>query len=105
MQVFALTYENDVVVELALVFAFAVHLCHLLERIEHGLHDLLISSFDIVADFQSIGADELCFDAADIYREIFDEWSNTLAFLAREFGVFNTLDLLGLSAIISFAYR
>ena len=77
------------VVQLALVFAFAIKLRHLLERVEHGLHDLLISDIDCLADLECIGSDELLLDAADVDREVFDELSNAVALLARQLGVLN----------------
>ena len=77
------------VVQLALVFAFAIKLRHLLERVEHRLHDLLISDIDSLTDLECIGSDELLLDTADVDREVFDELSNAVALLARQLGVLN----------------
>ena len=83
----ARTNEDDMVVQLALILAFAIKLRHLLERVEHSLHDLLISDIDSLTDLECVGPDQLLLDAADVDGEVFDELSNTVAFLARQFRI------------------
>ena len=83
----ARTNEDDMVVQLALILAFAIKLRHLLERVEHSLHDLLISDIDSLADLECVGSDELLLNTADVDREVFDELSNAVALLARQFRI------------------
>lgn len=84
------------IVELALVFSFAIHLRHLLERIEHSLHDLVVGRIDALADLQGIRPNKLGFHAADISGEVFDERRHALALLAGELCLLDGLDVIGL---------
>ena len=55
----------------------------------------------MLTDFERIGTDKLVFNATNISREVFDKASDTVAFLARELGVLNRLDMLGLQGRIT----
>ena len=82
------------IVELALVFLVAAHLRHLLESIKHRLYDLVVCSIDTLSDLQEIGSNELCLNATDISREIFDERRNAFPLLARELRFLDRLDVV-----------
>lgn len=88
------TYQNDVVIELAFVLAFAVHFGHLLEAVKHTLNDFLVRSVHTCSNLQIVGINKLVLHFADVYWEILDEVSNTLAFLACQLGLLDTLDLI-----------
>lgn len=82
------------VIELAFVLAFTVHLGHLFEAVKHTLNDLLVCIVYACPNLQIVGTDKLVLDSADVYREVFDEVSDTLALLACQFGLLDTLDLV-----------
>lgn len=85
-------------VQLALVFAFTIQLCHLLERLEHGLHDPIISGIHCGPYFQGISTDELTFDKIDVVRKVFHEMDHTLPFFASQLCLFDTFYLFVLEA-------
>lgn len=88
------TYEDNMVVELALILSFPVELGHLLERVKHGLHNLLICDIDGLPNLEGIRAHKLVLDTTDIDREVLDELRDTVTLLAGEFGILDGLDLL-----------
>lgn len=71
------------IVQLPLILALTVHLRHLLERIEHRLHNLLVRHIDALSDFERVGVDELAFDSGDVDGEGLDEGCYAIPFLAR----------------------
>ena len=84
------------IVELALVFLVTTHLGHLLERIKHCLHNLIVSGIDALSDLEGIRADELRFHATDVGREVLDERSNTFPLLAGELGLLDRFNVVSL---------
>jgi len=85
------------IVELSFILAFAIHLGHLLEGIKHGLHNLVVCSVHVHADFQSIATDKLRLHSSYVYGEPLNERSNTSPLLAGKFSLFDILHLLSLS--------
>lgn len=81
------------VVQLTLILSLSIHLCHLFQRVEHGLNYLFIRLIHAGADLQVIGADELVLHAADVDREMFDKVSHAFPFLAGQLSLFDPLDL------------
>ena len=75
------------IVQLTLIFTLPVHLGHLLQRCEHGLHYSVVRGVDDLPHLQRVRADKLCLDTADIRGEILDERRDTVTFLARKLGV------------------
>lgn len=92
------------VVELPFVLALAVHLRHVLERIEHALHDLVVRRIDALPDLERVRADELRLDAADVGREVLDERRDPVALLARQLVVLDSLDVIVLLATSNAAH-
>ena len=88
------TDENDVVVQLALILIFAIHLRHRLQGVEHALHDALVRRVHIDAYFRRLGTDELALDAADVHGEVLDEGRDALPLLGRHLRLADVLDLL-----------
>ena len=88
------TYQNNVVIELAFVLALTVHFGHLLEAIKHTLHDFLVRIVYTCPNLQIIGVNKLVLDFANVYWEVLDKVSNTLALLACQLGLLNTLYLV-----------
>ena len=93
------TNQDDVIVQLPLIFALAVHLGHLLERIEHRLHDLLVRDVDILPDLERVGVDQLTLDAADVDREILDEVDDAVSLLARQLCLLHRFNLRVLAIV------
>jgi hypothetical protein len=60
------TDENDMIIELAFVFAFALHFSHVLERVKHALDDAFVPSVHQAPNLKAPGPDELVLDAADV---------------------------------------
>lgn len=87
------------IVQLPLIFALAVHLGHLLERIEHRLHDLLVRDVDVLPDLERVGVDQLALDAADVDGEILDEVDNAVSLLARQLCLLYRFDLRVLAIV------
>ncbi len=88
------TYQDDMVVQLSLVFTFAVHFGHLFEALEHGIHDTFVRSVDDSSYLETVGTEKLAFDTSDVTREQSHEGSYTFTLLARQLCSLNTLDLL-----------
>jgi hypothetical protein len=88
------TNQYDVVVELAFVVAFAVHFGHLLESIEHRIHNFLVRQVHARTNFEAISANELILYTAYVGREILHENNRSLTFFARQFIPFDGLYLL-----------
>ena len=82
------------IVELALVFTIAIQRCHVLQALEHAVHDLLIRRVNMSPDFEYICANQLLLDTTYIDWEILDEMSHAFAFLACQFRLVDHLDLL-----------
>lgn len=78
-----LTDEDDMIIQLPLILALTVHLRHLLKRIKHRLHDLLIRHIDALSDLERVGIDKLAFDSGDVDGKRLDEGCYAIPFLAR----------------------
>ncbi len=95
------TNQYDVIIELTLIFAFPIHLRHLLQRREHGLDNLVIRGIHDLSYFECAGTNELGLHTADIGREVSDKLSRAAALLASQFRVLDRFDLLVLSRLTS----
>lgn len=84
------------IVQLALIFAFAIHLRHLLQSSKHGLDYSIICCIHHLSDLQGICTDELRLDPTDIAGEDFDKGNDTVSLLAREVCLADCLEVLGL---------
>jgi len=85
-------------VQLALIFTFSVHLCHLFQRLEHGLNDFLVSAVNACAYFEAICTNKLVLHVADVDRKVLDEVNYAFAFFASQFCLLDPFDLLILHA-------
>lgn len=94
-----LTNQYNVIIELTLIFAFPIHLCHLLQRREHGLDNLVIRGIHDLSYFERAGTNELCLHTADIGREVSDELSRAAALLAGQLRILDRFDLFVLSGL------
>ena len=82
------------IIQLALVFALlAVHLRHLLQTIEHRLHNSIVCSIYIASDLETVRATKLTFDTIDIDREVPDEMGHSPPLLRVQFRLFDTFNL------------
>lgn len=82
------------IIQLAFIFAlFTVHLCHLLQTIEHRLHNSVICSIYIASDLETVRATKLTFDTIDIDREVPDEMGHSPPLLRVQFRLFDTFNL------------
>ena len=81
-------------VEMAFIFTFTIHICHLFEGIEHALNDLLVGVINVCPYLEIVGANELGFNLANIDREVFNKMCHALALFAGKFGLFNPSDLV-----------
>lgn len=88
------TNHNNMVVELAFIFSFTIHLGHLFQAVKHALYDLFIGGVDTGPDLEIIGTDELALDLANINGEMFDEVGHPLALFAGQLGLLHPFDLL-----------
>lgn len=68
-----LTNDNDVIIQLTLIFVVSIQLSHLFQGIKHSLYDALVGSIDSPSDLKTLGAFQLAFDSGQIDGEIFDE--------------------------------
>jgi hypothetical protein len=85
-----------VVIQLALVLAFTIHLRHSFQRIEHGLHDPVEGAVDADTDFEALSSYQLILDTSHVDGEVFDEVRDALPFLAGQLGLLYVIDLLRL---------
>ena len=86
------------VIQLALLFTLlAVQFRHLLQTIEHGLHDFVICSIDSAPYFQIVGTDKLCLNATHKGWEILDKLNDAAALLGRQPCLLNVPDLFVLA--------
>jgi hypothetical protein len=86
-----------VIIELRLVFPFAVQFSHMLERIKHGLYDFLVSALNDNTNFEAFRPNELVLDACYVRWEEFDERGYSLSLFTCQLSLFNAFDLLSLS--------
>lgn len=84
-----LTDENNMIIQLSLILALAIHLRHLLERVKHRLYDLLIRHIDAPPNLERVRVDELAFNSGNIDGERLDEGRHTVSLLARQLCVFH----------------
>lgn len=89
-------------VQLSLVLALSVHLCHLFERFKHGLHDPVIRRIHRRPYLQRIGTDELALNKTDVDRKVFDKVDDALPFLAGQFRLLDAFNLLVLTNVSKF---
>ncbi len=100
------------VIQLNFVFVLTLtfHLRHLLQSIEHGVHNPFERSIDIASDLKHVDTDQLVLNSChialqnrerqyrglsdDTYREGFDEGRYTFTLLHRQFGLLDGSDLL-----------
>ena len=81
------------IVKLTLLFILAIHLRHLLEALKHGLNNSIIGLVNMLPDFEGVGANEETLYAANVCREVLDEWGNTISLLACQLSIFDRLDM------------
>ena len=90
-----LTDEDNVVIQLALVFSrITIQLRHVLQTFKHALDNALVSCVDGTSDLETIGATKLSLNALNVDGEVLDEVCDTVTFLRAELRLFNGLDLL-----------
>ena len=95
-EVIDFTNEDDMIVQLALVFFLPAHLSHVFQGVEHGMHDFVVRAVHALPNFESLRSNEMVFNATDIDGEVFDEMGYSIAFLTSQFGFFYRFDLLRL---------
>ena len=59
-----------------------VHLGHVFQRVEHGLHNSLICAVNILSNIERVSADKLAFYTPNIDGKVFNEVCHSIAFLA-----------------------
>lgn len=84
------------IVQLALFFFLPIHLSHVFQGVEHGMHDPVVRAIHALPNFERLRSNELAFNAPDIDGEVFDEVGYSIAFLTSQFCFFYRLDLLRL---------
>lgn len=77
------------IIQLSLILALPIHLRHLLKRVKHRLHDLLIRHIDALPNLERVRVDELAFNSGNIDGERLDEGRHTVSLLARQLSVFH----------------
>ena len=82
------------VVELAFILSFTIHIRHLFQGIKHALDDFLVGFINACPYLETIRTNELDFNFANIDREVFDKWSHTLALFASQFSLFDPFNLV-----------
>lgn len=59
-----------------------VHLGHVFQRVEHGLHNSLICAIHVLSDIERVSANKLALYTPNIDGKVFNEVSHSVAFLA-----------------------
>lgn len=59
-----------------------VHLGHVFQGVEHGLHNSFICAVHVLSDFVRVSADKLALYTPNIDRKEFNEVSHSIALLA-----------------------
>jgi hypothetical protein len=85
-----------VIVHLPFILVLTVHLGHVFQGAEHGLHNLFICAVHALSNFEHVRADELALYTPNIDRKIFNEVNHSVAFLSGQLRLFYGLDLFSL---------
>lgn len=92
-----LTDEYNVIVQLPLILSLSLHLRNMLQGLKHSLHDFFVCRVNESSSLKTIRPHKLALYTSRIGREMLDKMGNTLSFLAAEFGLFDSLQLVMLS--------